>query len=55
MKKYQTVKNTNRKTIAHLINEDEDDITLYVKAKKEFKKNPKTYSLKELKNMYKIK
>ena len=32
--------------------EDEYDIALYQQAKKEFDKNPKTYTLKEIKEMY---
>ena len=32
--------------------EDEYDIALYQKAKKEFDKNPKTYTLAEIKEMY---
>lgn len=34
--------------------EDEYDIALYQKAKKEFNKNPKTYTLKEIKEMYNL-
>ena len=32
--------------------EDEYDIALYQQAKKEFDKNPKTYTLKQIKEMY---
>ena len=32
--------------------EDEYDIALYQKVKKEFDKNPKTYTLSEIKEMY---
>ena len=32
--------------------EDEYDIALYQKVKKEFDKNPKTYTLNEIKEMY---
>lgn len=32
--------------------EDEYDVALYQQAKKEFDKNPKTYTLKEIKEMY---